>query len=38
MGHPLIVSQVAYPSSILDPMSDQSGNSIRDGVRKGCVL
>lgn len=28
MGHPLIVSEVAYPSSILDPMSDQSGNSI----------
>lgn len=24
----LIVSEVAYPSSILDPMSDQSGNSI----------
>ena len=28
MGHPLIVSEVAYPSSIIDPMSDQSGNSI----------
>lgn len=39
MGHPLIVSQVAYPSSILDPMSDQSGNSIRlatvIGLEKG---
>ena len=28
MGHPLIVSEVAYPSTTLDPISDQSGNSI----------